>query len=166
MTSPEIERARVLLQTVRHASMATVNADGSPHNTPFLFLHDEKLSKIYWGSHPASQHSGNIIRTGQIFVTIYDAFERGGLYIRANQGRILEGRGLDEALRVHNMFRAQEKKAAIDRSYYEAASSQRMWSATVDGLWVNSSERDEQGLLIKDFRQEIRATDLFESGRR
>ena len=31
------EWAKELLGAVRHAAMATVNEDGSPHNTPVLF---------------------------------------------------------------------------------------------------------------------------------
>jgi general stress protein 26 len=57
-----IARAKALLGTVWFATMATVNEDGSPHNTPFLFLRAKDLSRIYWGSHPNSLHSKNIVR--------------------------------------------------------------------------------------------------------
>jgi len=156
-----IQRAKERLQSVRHASMATVNEDGSPHNTPFLFLHDDKLTTIYWGSHPESQHSQNVLRTGQIFVAVYDAQERGGLYLRADRGRIAEGEELDAALLVHNAFRMRNGAEPIDVAYYQGDSPQRMWAATVTGLWINGSERDDDGRLIKDYRIEISADVLL-----
>ena len=156
-----IQRAKELLRTVRHASMATVNEDGSPHNTPFLFLHDDKLTYIYWGSHPDSQHSKNILRTGQIFVVVYDAIERGGLYIRAEGGHPLEGKEMDAALAVHNQFRAREKKSPLKLSYYTGNSPQRMWSAKTVEFWVVDDEKDANGHLIKDYRRKITVTDLL-----
>src|ERR1039458_3055147 len=86
-----IMRAKELLKTVEHASMATVNEDGSPHNTPYYFMRSDDLRHLYWGSHPASEHSKNVARTGQIFVVLYDAIKRGGLFIQANQAHAVEG---------------------------------------------------------------------------
>lgn len=156
----QIERAKELLTTIRHAAMATVNEDGSPHNTPFKFMHDSALTRIYWGSHPESQHSLNVARTGQIFIAVYDAHERGGLYIRAEGGHPLRDEELDEALAVHNALRAAEGKTAIELSYYAGGSPQRMYSADITNLWVLGTERDEQGMLVREYRLEIQASDL------
>ncbi len=154
-------RARELLKTVRHAAMATVNEDGSPHNSPFFFLYNEELTKIYWGSHPESLHSQNVLRTGQIFIAVYDAFERGGFYVEANNGHILEKEELTEGLRVHNAFRAKEGKEPLPLSYYADDKPQRMWSADIKTIWINDSVRDSDNRLIKDIRVEINADDLL-----
>jgi hypothetical protein len=156
-----VEKARELLRTARHAAMATVNTDGSPHNTPFMWLHDTGLTRIYWGSHSESQHSRNILRTGQLFVVVYSAFDQGGLYIRAEAGHPLEGVELDEALEIHNAFRASENKNELPLSYYSGGSPQRMWAADVTGLWVNDVVRDDEGHVTKDYRLEITAADLL-----
>ncbi len=156
-----INRAKELLRTARYATMATVNEDDSPHNTPFFLMYDDKLKCIYWGSHPESLHSKNVLRTGQIFVVIYDAFERGGLYIQAEKGHPLQGIELDEGLRTHNKFRAREGKAALEKSYYSRNNPQRMWSAEITNFWVNSAERDLNGHMIKDYREDIKAEDLL-----
>lgn len=140
--------------------MATINEDGSPHNTPYFFMRDEALSKIYWGSHPESQHSLNILRSGQLFVVLFDSQQSGGLYIRAENGHALEGRELDEALSIHNEYRLKAGKPALPREYYTGDSPQRMWSADITQLWVNVSDRGEQGLIIKDYRREVTASDL------
>ena len=156
-----VERAKELLKTVRHASIATVNVDGSPHNSPVLLFRSDDLSRIYWGSHPESVHSKNIVRTGQLFVVLYDARERGGLYIRANNGHIAEGDYLDEALMAHNAYRTHESKDMLKREYYDDESPQRMWMADVSELWVNSSKRGADGLIIRDFRYKISTQDLL-----
>jgi len=61
----KIKRAKELITTSRHVSIATVNEDGSPHNSPVRFLYDQNFEYIYWGSHPESTHSKNITRTGK-----------------------------------------------------------------------------------------------------
>ncbi len=156
-----VDRAKELLNTVRHASMATVNADGSPHNTPFFFLHDSELKFIYWGSHPESLHCQNVTRTGQIFVVVYDAIERGGLYIRAEKGHMLEGSELEKVLTVHNLFREKEGKEPLKVDYYSGDSPQRMWVAETAKFWINTEQRNSDGTIIKDYRIEVAREDLL-----
>ncbi len=156
-----IQRAREFLKKVRNAAMATVNEDNSPHNTPFFFMYNPEFTKIIWGSHPDSQHSKNIIRTGQLFIAIYDSFGRDGFYIKANRGHIVEGDELTEVLTIHNSFRANENKKPLEESYYESPNPQRMWSADVEKIWVLVSERDENDLLIQEHRKEITPQDLI-----
>jgi len=157
----EVTRAKQLLTTIRHAAMATVNADGSPHNTPYFFMHSPDLQYLFWGSHPQSQHSQNVARTGQIFVVLYDAQEHGGLYIRADDAHIAEGKELQIALTAHNKRRAAEGKDPLPIEYYRGDGPQRMYIATVRQLWMNASVRDENGLLIRDERVEISKGDLL-----
>lgn len=141
--------------------MATVNEDGSPHNTPYFFMCDDSLEHLYWGSHPDSQHSKNVARTEQIFVVLYDAFEKGGgLFIRADEAHATKGEELEKALEVHNARRAKEGKDPIPLSYYQNG-PQRMYTATSRQFWVNASDRDEAGNLIRDNRYEITREDLL-----
>lgn len=156
-----ITRAKELLSTVRHASMATVNEDESPLNTPYLFMINQALTKLYWGSHPDSLHSKNVMRTGQLFVVLYDAQKPGGLYIRADNGHIAKGVELDEALAIHNAVRKKEDKEPLEKSYYIGESPQRMWCADINHFWIIASEKDANGLLIKESREEITAKDLL-----
>jgi len=159
--SLELTSIRELLSSVRFATMATVNADGSPHNSPFMFLHDDQFTHVYWGSHPGSQHSKNIVRTGQLFVVVYDSFEvKPGLYIQAGSGHALEGNELEAALAIHNAFRKRIGKKEIPYSYYIDTSPQRMWSAKIIHLWINAVERDGKGFLLKDYKIEIKREDL------
>lgn len=158
--SERIERAKELLVTVRHAAMATVNEDGSPHNTPYFFMCDGDLTHLYWGSHPDSQHSRNVARTGQIFVVLYDTMQRGGLYIQADDAHATQGKELETALAVHNARRTLEDKEPLPLEYYQNG-PQHMYVATVRKLWINYSEKDAAGHVLRDYRQEISREELL-----
>jgi hypothetical protein len=155
-----IERARELLKTVRHASMATVNEDGTPHNTPYFFMYDKALKYLYWGSHPDSQHSKNIMRTGRIFVALYDGNVRGGLYFEAHDAHPTSGNEFKAGLVVHNQARARFGKNALTAEYYKN-SPQKIYRADIGRMWVNYNERGADGLVIRDYRHEITAADLL-----
>jgi Pyridoxamine 5'-phosphate oxidase len=156
----QIARAKELLRVARHAAMATVNEDGTPHNTPFMFMHNDALDHMYWGSHPASVHSKNVLRTGQIFVVLYDAGERGGLYMKATDAHQLAGAELETALAIHNKLRVERGQDQLSLNYYTGDSPQRMWSAAIEQFWVNGTTRDKGGHIIRDIRAEIKASDL------
>ena len=160
--SKKIIRAKELLFSSRHAALATVNEDGSPHNSPVRFLYDPKLEYIYWGSHPESIHSLNIARTGQIFAALYDRMERGGLYMKCEDGHALDGAELKEALDIHNSFRAKEGSEPLSLEYYTGGSPQCMWRAKITNFWVNYADKGTDGHLVKDGRLEITAKDLLE----
>lgn len=158
----KIKRAKELLTTSRHISIATVNEDGSPHNSPVRLVYDSTLEHIYWGSHPQSLHSKNIVRTGKIFAVLFDRIERGGLYMRGEDAHELKGEELEEALKIHNEFRVREGSAPLELSYYTGNSPQRMWGARITNFWVNCADRGPDGHLIKDGRIEITAKDILE----
>jgi general stress protein 26 len=151
--------AKELLRSMRFVSVATVNEDGSPHNSPLFFIPDPNLEYFYWGSHPESLHSINVLRTGKLFAVIYD--ERGGLYIEAENGHILEGEDLEKALEVHNSVRARYNKKPLTLEYYSGNNPQRMWVAKIVRFSINTVERDADGHLARDGRQEISRSELL-----
>lgn len=157
---PNIDRAKELLRTVRHATMATVNEDGSPHNTPYRFMIDDSLENVYWSSHPESQHSKNIAQTGQVFIVLFEANKGGGLYIDSNDAHELSGNELNIALQVHNNYRVTEGKTLLGIDYYTSG-PQRMYGASVNQLWVNYSEKNDQGLVERDCRKPITREELL-----
>lgn len=157
-----VDRAKELLTTVRHVSMATVNADGSPHNTPLFFMYGDDLKHVFWGSHPDADHSKNIVRTGQIFMALYDDNAGGGLFIRAKNAHATEGEELKLALEAHNVARARFGKGdPLPLEYYQKG-PQKMYMADVEKLWVNFAQRGADGRVVRDGRHEISAVDLLE----
>jgi hypothetical protein len=160
MMDKQIARAKQLLATLSHASMATVNVDGSPHNTPYLFMRDDALQHLFWGSHPKSEHSKNVARTGQIFVALYDGKERGGLYIKADHARITRGEEFIRALAAHNEVRKKAGKEPLPREYYDAG-EQEMYAADIQEMWVNTEDYGADGHITRDIRVRVTAKDLL-----
>ncbi len=157
MTIPELKlnRAKELIHTSRHISLATTNADGSPHNSPVKFLHDDKLEHIYWDSNIETLHSQNILRTGQIFAVLFDRMENGGVYIKCEDGHILDRKELEVGLAIAKSLRVKEGKEKINLDYYSEGSVQKMWSAKIINLWINMPVRDENGYILRDERVEL-----------
>jgi hypothetical protein len=148
---------------VTQAAMATVNPDGSPHNTPFYLILDDKLEHIYFGSHPKSVHTQNVVRTGQLFVVVYDLRERGGLYMKAENGHELHDKELMEGLAVHSAFRVRDGRPALPPEYYnQPDSSQRMYGADLTTFWVNIASRGgSSNHIIREYRHEIAQKQLL-----
>ncbi len=165
MEIPEskLNRAKELIYTSRHISLATTNADDSPHNSPVKFFYDEKLENIYWGSNIEALHSQNILRTGQIFAVLFDRIEYGGVYLKCDGGHILDGKELEVGLEITNSSRAKEGQQKINLDYYSAGSIQKMWSAKITNLWINMPVRDENGFILRDERVELERNTLLKN---
>jgi hypothetical protein len=164
MEIPELKlnRAKELIYTSKHISLATTNADGSPHNSPVRYFFDEKLENIYWGSNLEALHSQNILRTGQIFAVLFDRIEFGGVYIKCEDGHVLDGKELGVGLEITNSSRAKEGKEKITIDYYGAGSVQKLWSAKITNMWINMPVRDENGHILRDERVELDRNILLE----
>lgn len=158
-----IEETKELLKTVRHAAMATVNPDGSPHNTPYFFMYNPEFTKLYWGSHHKSQHVENIELNGKVFVAVYDSFTqgKGGLYITAGNAQEIAEDQLEKALNIQNSFRIKFNKSPLPIDYYTSA-EQRMYAADILKLEVYSVERNKQGLIVQEVRTPIKADELVQ----
>lgn len=155
-----IARAKKLLKTVQHAAMATVNQDGSPHNTPYFFAHSPNLAQLYWRSSPETQHSQNIARTGRVFVVLYHAAGEGsGLYITAHNARLAEGNELDQAIAAFNAARQAANKLIVQEAIYKTGHP-KFYVADTTGFWVNGADFDVNGVVSRDYRVPITAADL------
>src|SRR5574343_1902294 len=151
----KINRAKELIQTSKHISLATTNEDGSPHNSPVRFFYDDKLENIYWSSNIETLHSQNILRTGQIFAVIYDRIETGGVYIKCENGHVLEGSELEIGLDVVDSARVKGGQQEVNSNYYSPENLNKLWSVKISNLWINMPVRDENGHILKDERFEL-----------
>ena len=158
---PKIARAKELIHTSKHISLATTNVDGSPHNSPVRYYYDEKLEHIYWGSNTEALHSQNILRTGQIFAVLFDRIEFGGVYIRCEDGHILDGKELEVGLEIVNTAREKEGQQKINPDHYSGGSVLKLWSAKITNLWINTPVRDANGSILRDERVELERSILL-----
>lgn len=162
----KLSRAKEIIKTAMHASMATVNVDGSPHNTPFFITLDENLEHVYWSSHPQAQHSKNIEHSGQLFVVAYDMFKGGGVYMECWNGHALSGDELETGLQAVNSKRQKYGKDALDASNYQSNSPQRLYGAEITTFWVPLSERDTNGNVLRDYRHKISREELLSQSKK
>jgi uncharacterized pyridoxamine 5'-phosphate oxidase family protein len=152
-----LERAKELLANAAHAALATVNDDGSPHNSPVFAAFGQDL-QMYWSSHPASRHSRNIDRSGQVFIVLFGQDEGGGLYIEAAAEPVSES-DIDEALQIFDATKVRNGDVPLNRAHVTAG-HQRLYRARPKAIFVNQSEKDENGAVLEDKRYQITVKDL------
>src|SRR4051812_31689203 len=94
MSTPEIDGAKELNDSMIYITLATVNDDGQPWNTPVYAVHDEKYN-FYWSSWKDAEHSKNIRTNNRIFFVTFDSNrKRGdnhqrGLYVQASANELV-----------------------------------------------------------------------------
>lgn len=151
-----------LLDTVRHIALATVNEDGTPHNTPLFFAYDDNFEKIYFVSRPDALHSKNMLRDGNAFAVIYDSNEfKGGIYITINNSRIPNGKELDEALKKYHARCDKFDIDVLPDNFHSANSDYRLFIGDVSKIEIYSSKEDKNNRLKQECRKEISAEELL-----
>ena len=67
-----IEEAAKILKDQLYINLATVTPSGKPWNSPVFTSYDKNLN-YYWASWRKNQHSINIRKNPEVFVTVYDS---------------------------------------------------------------------------------------------
>lgn len=125
-----------IIQSNKYLTLSTVNSDSSPHASPLFFV--EIQGKFYWWSAKDSVHSANIRRTGQGYLTIFNSTtteeDANGVYILA---KVIElGKPSNEILKAYN---SKAESFNLEISNASGDSPSRLYMATPNGIWVNSS---------------------------
>jgi hypothetical protein len=166
---PEDKQQRIqnvldLLEDTAAAALATVNANGTPHNTPVFAAFDADYNMI-WASHTASQHSQNIARVPQVFIAVFDATCKhgNGLYIEAETEVITPDH--PEFSMVCKTF-VQAKKSLgspepLEQDFAEP-DGQRLYRARPKTMWINYTTKNERGVIVRDQRFRVTADMLNE----
>lgn len=147
------KRAQEIIDKILYVTIASVDGNGQPWNSPVFSAHDENLN-FYWGSHIDSQHSKNIKDTGKVFLVIYDStVEAGageGVYVEAAAGEILDP---VEIKRVHKLLQGRRPVPYWKLNEVVAPAPVRLFKATPSQIWMNDDgERDGQYI---DVRKEV-----------
>ena len=131
-----VPRVRHLLETIEHATVATVSVEGEPWNTPVYFARGHGV--IYWTSRSDAQHSINVRHNGQAFLVIYDSGRKdasgAAVYIDASVAELTDQSAVDAALQTIYRRRGKTEPAA---SRFMAPSDHRVYRATVRRAWTN-----------------------------
>ena len=136
MSDDLVRSARHVLETIEHATIATVSADGQPWNTPVYFARDH--SAFYWTSRADAQHSINIRDNGRAFLVIYDSVQEdtsgAAVYLDASVAELTDEPAVDRALK--RIYRRRRKTPPPPSTFIEP-SVHRVYCATVLRTWTN-----------------------------
>lgn len=156
-----IIRAKELIADIHHVPLATVSEDGAAHNTPVFMAFDDHLTG-YWSSHPETVHSHNIARDPRVFLVVFDSREgHGGLFVRALAQVIEDGAEARLALALLAKLKERVYGRMGKVGDYLTPGGPRLFKAVPVQLWVNMSQHDEHGVIVRDYRYEIPLSDLI-----
>lgn len=149
----ETKRAKEIIARIQYITIATVTEDGKPWNSPVYCAFDEHYA-FYWASWERNVHSQNIIRSGNVFLVIYDstvpAGTGKGVYMDAS-ARVLSDR--EEILHATNYLYAREGKIPRKPEEFMPPYPRRIFAAVPKRVWVNADAKS-QGNFV-DARTEI-----------
>ena len=150
------------LAGVRHIALATVNADGTPHNTPLFFAVDEDFTKILFASRESSLHSINFLRNGDGYAVMYDSnVFYGGLYLTLQNGRVSVGQELEKNLKIYNKKCLDSENDALSRDFHLIEDGYKIFVGDITKIEMYHGQEDSEGHLVNETRKEISAEDLL-----
>jgi uncharacterized protein YhbP (UPF0306 family) len=143
------EQIKNILSTVRYATISTADEKGKAWAAPVWYVFDE-TNTLYWWSPTNSQHSQNIERNSEVYITIFNSTapegEGLGLYIRANAEKVPDDK-LDKIIELYNSTTTQFK---LNRENTTDNAPTRLYQAEPITIQVND------GTETDGFYQDIR----------
>lgn len=129
-------RVNDVLETIEHATIATVSADGLPWNTPVYFARHGR--SLYWISRRDAQHSINIEHSGRAFIVVFDSGHKdesgAGVYIEAAVRELADEGERHHALELIYRRRGQ---AAPSARHFVTGSPHAIYHAQALRVWSN-----------------------------
>lgn len=144
-----------ILSRIRYATLSTVDENGRAWAAPVWYAFEKTDDIIlYWWSSIDSQHSRNIARSSDVYITIFDSTapegDGLGLYIRAVAEQIPDDR-LDAAIECYNTTTRQFK---LNHENTTGIAPTRLYRARAVTIQVNDG-RESDG-FYQDVRRDIR----------
>ena len=130
-------KAKVILDAIKYATLATVSSDGNPWNSSVYYVVDENYN-LYWASYTESQHSQNIRASGKVFIAVYDStvpWGTGtGVFIQARAREVTEQQEIAKACRLRQ---ARVPEANQPPENFMGDKPRRIYRATPQQIWIN-----------------------------
>lgn len=135
-----VDRAKEIIDQIIYITIATVDKDGQPWNTPVYSAFDKNYT-FYWISSPEAQHSKNIAANRRVFLNIYDSTvaegTAEGVYIQAEASELIDVAEIEHALKLLADRKNKTPKAA---ELFTNKSPRRVYKATTLRAWMNTDE--------------------------
>lgn len=158
-----MKRAKEIIEKILYITIATVDENGQPWNTPVYSGFDKELN-FYWFSDKNSQHSRNIRNNKKVFLVIYDSTvpesTGEGVYIQAEAYELKDEKRTTDGLKIMDGRVGKTKVRKYEK--FSGNAPLRVYCATPKKIWMNVDDEDENGNYIKDARTEIALDELKE----
>lgn len=139
--------ANKILETIRYATISTIDADGKPWAAPVWYVFDNE--NIYWWSPIETQHSKNIAQNSEVYITVFDSTapegEGAGLYFRVNAAELSDDE-LNKAIELYNNSTSIFK---LDKNNCTGRAPTRMYKAVIKEAWKNDGI-EREGFYIDE----------------
>ncbi len=130
--------ARSIIDGIKYISVASVNENGEPWNTPVARYHFDNDYTLYWASWTDNQHSKNIRSNGKAFIVVYDSTPADGepsqgVYIKAQATEITDEQEVMSAALVFG----DDQYNPSDGKEYLGEKPRRIYKAVPQKIWLN-----------------------------
>ena len=143
------QQVQTILARVRYATISTTDEYGKAWAAPVWYVKDDQLT-IYWWSSTSAQHSKNIERSSDAYITIFDSSapegDGLGVYIRAQAGLVAD----EELDRVIALYNQSTKLFKLSRENTSGGAPTRLYRAVPDTIQVND------GIETDGYYQDVR----------
>lgn len=144
-----VRRAAEIMEQIVYATVATADESAKPWNSPVYYAIDDDLN-LYWSSDNKGQHSKNISANSQAFIVIYDSTipvgDGEGVYIEAKASEYTGGKTDSDNQRIQMVDWLANQPSPSKYKKYKAIPKR---------IWINDTEKDENGKYIRDIRIEL-----------
>jgi len=131
--------AKRIIEKILYITIATVNKNGQPWNSPVFSAFDKNLN-FFWASDQNGQHSKNIRENNKVFIVVYDStVPEGtgeGVYFKATAYELTDEKEILEALEVLDKRVGKIKERSA--SEFLGDFPRRVYKAVVEKVWVNA----------------------------
>lgn len=153
MNEASDEHAKQIIAKIRYMTIATVDTNGQPWNTPVARSYDAQHN-FYWISHKDSVHAQNIRQNNKIFIVIYDSTvpseNAWGVYIKARAFEVNDAEKDDE---IAAAFAKDDPYDPPQGGQYLGDHPRRVYQAVPEKIWMNDSSTIDGNYI--DTRKEV-----------
>jgi len=144
------EKAKQVLNKITYLTLATVDKEGNPWNSPVYYGFDEDYT-FYWSSWIENQHSQNIINNGQVFAVVYDSTAVSGntfgVYFQGI-AEVIEAENEIFNKAIDSIY-TKNGKPKRDKKYFIDSGLRRLFRFIPTTIWVNVKEPYQDYFLDK-----------------
>jgi general stress protein 26 len=150
------DKAKSILDSINYITVATVDKDSQPWNTPVAGFHFDSDYTLYWASWRQNQHSKNIQANSKAFVVVYDSTPANGqpsagVYI---QGEAFELTEEQEVMQAALVFKDDPYNPS-DGKQYLGDYPRRIYKFVAEKVWMNDEDKVNGNFI--DIRKEAEA---------